>query len=887
MEDSRFNRLQKSAAPRPTVQQVFTAPPPTPPPLPKDSNPITPGLASIIAPVSPPDVGNIFGASAFELPAIPTDLGAPLLDSAVEISDTDDQRSMSAESVEKEQENNTLSASPTLKLGNPTPDRSHSFSFGQTVFRSAVEAAAETSPVKPSPTQRNRAFSDTIFTTLAHSPVITVAEPKPPEASINDNSKAVVAHQSNMKERDPFAANASTYYTPGTMLPPSPPQSTHTRTASREEDLIWSLRTQLAVQSELCAQYQVDLSAKDELVEILNSRLGESEKELERRKNIVRNWRKRVTELEKCVKMLEEEVDRSREVSADRSVMDEASSEALRMLHCRINDLERENQEADQRERDLQSQLKSANARLAKAQDELQTRDESDRELQAGINAAKEEMEQMGRFDIQTLEVRERLQSMKSAWEVERTALVATNDALRNDQLTLQSRLTGLREEVVRKEEELAVLKAELEAQWRHTEQNTDDVERLRKERDALAREADELRGKLTSLDAHRDEHENRRRQLERELEEAWVARDELGRERQELEKQLRAEQNHTEELTRALQEREDRVSHLEQERKYAYDSMSRLQENLRQRDAELAQYNERIREAEAEAEELRDGLTRQKREHARIVDGQSRKISEVVAREVEARHTLERLVREKAEDDGAADSLKERVTALQNEVDKLRKQVHVLQQESADKEVKLAQAVKQRAQDKEDMQGLNIALDSKQQELELLKRRMGTRASISQSTATKPAARRESSIFTTPSVVRPSSAMSDASSSAKEPATVTKSNLTRRPPSMIINAATKRMESVNAPTARPRSSLSPPSSATTSRPPSSYVSRSNLAAPLAPTHRRMSSSLEPLRKKPVSGNESGTASASEKENIKDRTPVAKTSRRQSVVFPS
>ena len=159
----------------------------------------------------------------------------------------------------------------------------------------------------------------------------------------------------------------------------------------------------------------------------------------------------------------------------------------------------------------------------------------------------------------------------------------------------------------------------------------------------------------------------------------------------------------------------------MEQERQYAYDSVSRLQDNLRQRDTELSDYTKRIREREADAEELREGLTRQKREHARIVDEQSRKISEVVAREVEARATMESLVRDRAENDVAAAALTERVNALKDEIEKLRKQVHDLQQESADKEVKLAQAVKQRAQDREDMQGLNIALDSKQQELELV----------------------------------------------------------------------------------------------------------------------------------------------------------------------
>jgi hypothetical protein len=60
---------------------------------------------------------------------------------------------------------------------------------------------------------------------------------------------------------------------------------------------------------------------------------------------------------------------------------------------------------------------------------------------------------------------------------------------------------------------------------------------------------------------------------------------------------------------------------------------------------------------------------------------------------------------------------------SLDEEVGKLRRQVHELQQESATKEVTVTQLNKWREQDKEDIKGLNIALDSKQQELELVRR--------------------------------------------------------------------------------------------------------------------------------------------------------------------
>lgn len=81
----------------------------------------------------------------------------------------------------------------------------------------------------------------------------------------------------------------------------------------------------------------------------------------------------------------------------------------------------------------------------------------------------------------------------------------------------------------------------------------------------------------------------------------------------------------------------------------------------------------------------------------------------------------LEALVQEKTKADAENISSREKISALKDEVERLRRQIHELQQESADKEVKVAQLTKQRDGDKDDLQSLNIALDSKQQELELV----------------------------------------------------------------------------------------------------------------------------------------------------------------------
>lgn len=109
------------------------------------------------------------------------------------------------------------------------------------------------------------------------------------------------------------------------------------------------------------------------------------------------------------------------------------------------------------------------------------------------------------------------------------------------------------------------------------------------------------------------------------------------------------------------------------------------------------------------------------KRELSHAIGEQNRALRDASEHAGDVQMRLDDLVRQKAEADVEMKTSKERVNALKDEVERLRRQVHELQQESADKEVKIVQITKQRTQDKEDLQGLNIALDSKQQELELV----------------------------------------------------------------------------------------------------------------------------------------------------------------------
>ena len=125
--------------------------------------------------------------------------------------------------------------------------------------------------------------------------------------------------------------------------------------------------------------------------------------------------------------------------------------------------------------------------------------------------------------------------------------------------------------------------------------------------------------------------------------------------------------------------------------------------------------------ERESEVENLHEEISTIQREHAHLINEQMRALRDAADQEDESKAHADLLVRAKAEADVEIKASRDRIVVLKEEVERLRRHVHSLQQESADKEVKIVQMMKQHSLDKEDLQGLNIALDSKQQELQLV----------------------------------------------------------------------------------------------------------------------------------------------------------------------
>lgn len=165
----------------------------------------------------------------------------------------------------------------------------------------------------------------------------------------------------------------------------------------------------------------------------------------------------------------------------------------------------------------------------------------------------------------------------------------------------------------------------------------------------------------------------------------------------------------------------ESQIKSLTEERDFINENVARLEQVVVDRDLEVTTYSQKLIVKEHEIDELQGQLSSLRRDYSRLQTESSRACDEIDAREADVQRQLTDAMHARAEAQLEASSLKESTTKLQAEVENLRRQLHEAKQRSADQDVKMLQMERQHEQDTEDKIGLNIALDSKQQELELV----------------------------------------------------------------------------------------------------------------------------------------------------------------------
>lgn len=515
---------------RPTIQDIFG-------PGPSDS-PALQHIDSMMMPMSPPNTGNIFNISLDrELPQIPVEAQTPMDDNAVEVTDTETSEDELADGTQFYSLEQTMKRSAyDLDARAPSPvdsghatasQRSSGSSFANRerilslrgmIQEAEIDANKGRGSNPPSSARssgssfkRHSGSSSTKRDRLLSlQNMLNQAERAAGvEGDINDTSSGdVILYR--RPSPDPFSAdsNGRTYYQDHT----SPPRSTHSsatnhsRQASKDESMLFALRTQLALQQDLCAQYEVDLAARDALVSALNHKLTSTEAEVKKRRDTGRGWRKKVMELERVCMHLEEEVDRSRNESSDRSLMDEASSAAMRVMQQKIVAGEEERLALAEKADRLQAMLDK--------------RDVQERELREGIEKAGKEMEEMGNVSTGGDDaLRELLVVQERANEEERERHIEQEEKLFETCTQLGERVGQAETRAKEAEDKLKVVQDELEAQWKNTELAGERYETLSRDQIKLSRELEGKERRIMEMEQEWADCENRRVELEAERE--------------------------------------------------------------------------------------------------------------------------------------------------------------------------------------------------------------------------------------------------------------------------------------------------------------------------------------------------------------------------------
>ncbi|KAG8796431.1 hypothetical protein FRC12_022913 [Ceratobasidium sp. 428] len=243
--------------------------------------------------------------------------------------------------------------------------------------------------------------------------------------------------------------------------------------------------------------------------------------------------------------------------------------------------------------------------------------------------------------------------------------------------------------------------------------------ERLRE----MERRAEELEARCVKAEAERKDVLKDRVELEDELErmraefeDGLNVRGEIEQERNALAEELVAEQEAHAALATEHDQLVRRLEETERERHSALENQQRLEGVVRTRNQEIAEVEERLLVQSCEADQLR--LDKRELEKVKTQRDDAIQAEEHLRIQLEARTA----------DNSELNTLRDRVAKLSEESTKLQRRVNQLKSKSADKEVRIVQLIKARTLEAEDRDGLNIALQAKQQELELIKRKLGVR---------------------------------------------------------------------------------------------------------------------------------------------------------------
>ncbi|CDZ96676.1 hypothetical protein [Phaffia rhodozyma] len=409
--------------------------------------------------------------------------------------------------------------------------------------------------------------------------------------------------------------------------------------------------------------------------------------------------------------------------------------------------------------------------------------------------------------------------------------------ASRREVAQLSLRLQSLTSAAKSDRDTLQETQSELENQWKRADEHYDDIRRIRVHRDQLIESLARSDTEIADLEGRVAQTESERYALELELQHF---KDGLGESAQitelqgangELEMktiQLQDMTKKAHELSLSLQAALQEISELNSRLLSGTDQFDQLRalygELLNSRDRYLSESQEfqsqivvyqdkinllstdltstkriisslqhqiqdveesasqSIRDAKNAYETIREDRDRRLHQINQDLCSQTTALESLLMTQTEERRKFEDIVREKASAELEVQLSNFQSGASSVELQRLNKLVNQLKNDDSIKEVKIMQLLKSKAELHETMETLEIALDSKQQELELVKRKFGVRGvagSVSAPDRTKTISNRRQSID--PSIFEDHSTRATATKTSSTPLNILTPVLTSR----------------------------------------------------------------------------------------------------------
>ncbi|KAG8835934.1 hypothetical protein FRC17_000019 [Serendipita sp. 399] len=499
-----------------------------------------------------------------------------------------------------------------------------------------------------------------------------------------------------------------------------------------KDEMIDSLREQLDIYQKLNTQHSIELGNRDEMVKILTSRVEEAEKELDARfvdeeeqYMLIMKLKKQLMGLERaCIRLQAGMAEQSRlgmmspspSSSPNRSVTVEASNHTVKALRSRIRSLEQEaiittDELAMAREEMdiLRSQLRSAQA----SGDE-----ESDKQE---IHRLQDEVARLQRINEEQRDIHDSEMAILRKEKEAPVAMAANSSG--DDMGNGQARM----------------LREELEAQWDRTEKAMEEIKELKERNRELEAVVQRYQNKSDRSDA--SENIAQRSRLS-ESQHKWKE------EKDQVLAELEASRQHVDNLMASHSDLQRKLEEAQQEKEFAIENTEQLEQTLETRDHEIEALEDRCQQQFTELEGLRGHLTNADKDYTRQLADRERRIQELQGQLQLSNERSNQMLCDTAERDVYLATLEEKANGRLEENERMRRRVHELEQESATKEMELVELQKDNERFKDDIANLNIALDAKQQELELIKRRLQVKGTGGTTPAPSKIGPRESLTF-------------------------------------------------------------------------------------------------------------------------------------------